>query len=196
MAGGNQRGVASDRITPSPNKRWEYRCSEDGATVRIVKAGTTISLLDLILDPGKDQAKNSAVIWAPDSKRLAFNHWDGSKASGVTLYQLLLDQWVELQAADDKIQPFFDSALAAEMASKHLPERADVRDIAEYVKVSEWIDAHTALLRAVETFGAGKESLALGFVFTIKFGAEGTWEIVASKPLSKEESRSFLLGSQ
>jgi len=85
-----------------------------------------------------------------------------------------------------QIDAFFVRVLAAEKVRKQLS--APPTGHWDCVKVSEWTDDDTALLRAVGTLDTEWESVARGFVFTIKFDAEGNWKIVASEPLSKEET--------
>jgi len=173
----------------SPDKKWEYRVIRRRGMREgdLCKGGTNESVLDLTLDYGDRQAENSAVIWAPDSKRFAFNRWDGPQTSRVRFFQLQDGNWVELEAPDDKIDVFFKGALAAKKVHKQLS--APPTGYWDCLEVSEWIDADTVLLRAVGTLDSNWESVALGFAFTIKFDAEGNWKMVASEPLSKEETQ-------
>ncbi len=71
--------AAPNPSSVSPDKQWEYKCAEyapgEGAP-EIVKAGTTEVVVDLDQDltvSGKD-AKETEVIWTPDSKRFACNY--------------------------------------------------------------------------------------------------------------------------
>jgi hypothetical protein len=62
------------------------------------------------------------------------------------------------------------------------------RPVAEYVKVSRWTDSNTATLHAVETFEMKDDFLARGFVFTVKFDADGSWKIVKTERMSNQEA--------
>jgi hypothetical protein len=79
-------------------------------------------------------------------------------------------------------------ALAAAKAKKPQSHKAQERAVAEYQKVSQWTTADTALPREVETFELGKDFLALGFIFTLKFDSDGNWKIVKTQSMSKEEA--------
>jgi hypothetical protein len=186
---GVKTAFAADRIIPSPDKQWEYRCSEDGWTVGIVKAGTSETVLKLSLDGGDKAVEVSSVVWAPDSKRFAFNHWDGYKASGTSFYQLQDGKWTTLNSPDDEIEPIFGHALSAAKAKKHLSKSAQERDVGEYLKVTQWTGNDTLILRAVETYETGGNFLALGFLFTVKFDGEGNWRIVETHQMSETEAK-------
>src|SRR5436190_607471 len=60
---GTRSTLVSDRV--SPDKQWEYH-----SDARIVKAGTSQAVLDL----SKSEPENAKIVWAPDSKRFAFNY--------------------------------------------------------------------------------------------------------------------------
>jgi hypothetical protein len=181
--------LGADRVIPSPDSQWEYRCSEDGWTVGIVKTGTSETVLKLSLDGGDKAVQASSVVWAPDSKRFAFNHWDGYKASGTGFYQLQDGKWATLNQPDDEVEPIFGHALSAAKAKKHLSKSAQERDVGEYLKVTEWTGNDTAILRAVETYEVGGNFLALGFLFTVKFDADGNWKIVETHQMSEAEAK-------
>jgi len=67
---GTPGAFASDWV--APDKQWEYRCAE-GHWPEIVRAGTTQVVLDLSEDLSVPHATEAEVVWAPDSKRFAFN---------------------------------------------------------------------------------------------------------------------------
>jgi hypothetical protein len=195
LAFGGQAAFASDQVSPSdhvspsPDKQWVYHCSADGSTVGILQAGTTEAVLDLSLDGGETAAAKSGVVWAPDSKRFAFDHWDGYKSSGATFYQLQDCKWTALSQPEDEIHPIFDRALSAAKIKKHVSKNARERDVGEYLKVTQWTSADTAVLRAIETFEVGDDFLALGFLFSVKFDAEGNWKIVETHQMSEAEPK-------
>src|SRR5438093_2189084 len=60
---GTRSTLVSDRV--SPDKQWENH-----SDARIVKAGTSQAVLDL----SKSEPENAKIVWAPDSKRFAFNY--------------------------------------------------------------------------------------------------------------------------
>ena len=109
----------------SPNKQWEYECVE---YPRIVKAGTTQVVLDLDQElkvNGADR-RVADLLWAPDSKRFAFNYIPTNahhtSRETVALYQLRGDKWVALHSPVDKASERAQLAqLAEKYLQKHLP---------------------------------------------------------------------------
>ena len=79
----------------SPDKKWEYR--PDESAPKIVKAGTHEVALDLSDQPAGNGFSFATVIWAPDSKRFAFNYGQG-RTHATSLYQLRGDEWITLKA--------------------------------------------------------------------------------------------------
>src|SRR5207249_958425 len=88
-----------DRPSLSPDKKWEYR--PDESHPKIVKAGTDEVALDLSDQPAGNGFRFATVIWAPDSKRFAFNYGQG-REHATSLYQLRSDEWKALNAPDDE----------------------------------------------------------------------------------------------
>src|SRR5207249_4286225 len=91
---GTRSTLVSDRV--SPDKQWEYH-----SDARIVKAGTSQTVLDL----SKSEPENAKIVWAPDSKRLAFNYRRPCKHctyDTIALYQLRDDKWVALRSLVDE----------------------------------------------------------------------------------------------
>src|SRR6267154_997893 len=82
----------------SPDKKWEYR--PDESAQRIVKAGTDVVAFDLSDQPAGNGFSFATVIWAPDSKRFAFNYGQG-REHATSLYQLRDDHWVALKSPSD-----------------------------------------------------------------------------------------------
>src|SRR6266487_3967936 len=62
--------AASDRI--SPDKKWEYQ--PDESQPKVTRAGTNEVALDLSDQTGGNGFGSATVVWAPDSKRFAFNY--------------------------------------------------------------------------------------------------------------------------
>src|SRR5439155_4224368 len=91
---GTRSTLVSDRF--SPDKQWEYH-----SDARIVKAGTSQSVLDL----SKSEPENAKIVWAPDSKRFAFNYGQTCKHctyDTIAFYQLRDDKWVALRSLVDE----------------------------------------------------------------------------------------------
>jgi uncharacterized protein YecT (DUF1311 family) len=177
----------------SPDKKWEYKCAEyglDQCAPEIVKAGTTEVVLDL--DEEQEvhgpEARQAEVIWAPDSKRFAFNysplHAHHTVFQSVAFYQLRGDKWVALHS------PAAEESKGVQLAQLgHLPKDFNLRRCApdrDVLKVRKWTDANTAILYA-PCYGRTSNELEAGFLFTLKFDDAGKWKIVDTRRMSKKE---------
>jgi DNA-binding beta-propeller fold protein YncE len=196
---GNQSTFASNRV--SPDKQWEYRCSDAGEGAGIVKAGTTEAGLDLSENVPPQWANEARVVWAPDSKRFALNYRAGGRYNATALYQLRGDKWVELRSPEDDTSRLLKRAQAAQFAKMHLPKKTYQRRIWDTWKVRKWTDANTAILYAFSDrslmfnsdLSMNEERSELGdlvanFLFTLKFDAAGNWKIVKAHQMSDKEA--------
>jgi hypothetical protein len=172
----------------SPDKQWEYRLDH---SPQIVKAGTTQVVLDLSEDlnsrgedePVGSRVEEARVVWAPDSKRFAFNysplHAHHTTYETIALYQLRGDKWVALTSPVDSHS---GRTQLAQLAKEHLPKTSPNADV---LKVLNWTDATTAILYAKSVWvGRGAEA---NFLFTLKFDAEGKSKIVKTHRMSEKE---------
>src|SRR5438034_668203 len=149
---GTRSTLVSDRV--SPDKQWEYH-----SDARIVKAGTSQAVLDL----SKSEPENAKIVWAPDSKRFAFNYGQTCKHctyDTIAFYQLRDDKWVALRSLVDERS---ERGQLAQLAKDHLPKSAHERRIwrsqptHDLLKVREWIDANTAILYAYSQWFMGDD---------------------------------------
>jgi len=177
----------------SPDKKWEYKCAEyglDQCAPEIVKAGTTEVVLDL--DEEQEvhgpEARQAEVIWAPDSKRFAFNysplHAHHTRVECVAFYQLRDGEWSALHSPSDEKTERLQLAQLG-----HLPKDFNPRHCApdnDVLKVRKWTNANTAILYA-PCYGRTSGELKAGFLFTLKFDDAGNWKIVKTQQMSKKE---------
>jgi hypothetical protein len=176
---GTRSTLVSDRV--SPDKQWEYHSAE---RERIVKAGTSQTVLDLSEE--LPDLENAKIVWAPDSKRVAFNYSLPCKHctyDTIAFYQLRDDKWVALRSLVDERS---ERGQLAQLAKDHLPKSAHERRIwrsqptHDLLKVREWIDANTAIVYAYSQWFVGDDQgdLEANFLFTLKFDSDGNWKIV------------------
>jgi hypothetical protein len=159
------------------------RCADEDEP-KIVKAGTNEVALDLDC--------KGEVLWAPDSRRFAFNCGGGGRWHTTSLYQLRGDQWKELKSPspEDEVLAVAEKAIAAQVKKRGLPKKTDLRLIWGTLKVRQWVDSNTAILysgleEAVrenldEAFGAH-------FLVTLKFDEAGNSKIVKTHRMSDKE---------
>lgn len=158
----------------------------------IVKAGTTQIVLDLSEDLSVPSANDAEVVWAPDSKRFAFNYSPPYRPhtsyDTIALYQLRGDKWEALRSPVDETS---ERTQLVQLAKKHLPKgtysrRAEPhRDI---LKVRNWTDPNTAILYAYSAWiGSGSRDTKAAFLFTLKFDADGNSKIVKTEKMSVKD---------
>jgi hypothetical protein len=185
---------ADDDSSLSPDKQWRYAVVDDEFP-EIHKTSTAQRALDLMGDDRSVPHPNGKeVVWAPDSKRFAFNYGPPTAPHSTyvttAFYQLRGEEWVLLHSP---INEESSEESFAQLA-KHLPKgvrpprlwRADPNRVV--FKVRNWTDADTAILyvySAGSSNGGGDSPTA--FLFTLKFDAEGKSKIVNAKRVPKEE---------
>ena len=175
---GDKSTFASDRL--SPDKHWEYQCSDGGEGAGIVKAATNQVVLDLPdLEPR--YASDAEMLWGPDSKRLAITCLNGSHSDETNLYQLKGDKWVALRSPVDATLETLKRAEASEKTKKgRSEETSDPTDFDTWI-LERWTDADTAVLSA-HLRGSDYD-----FIFTLKFAKDGNWRIVNQIKKSAEK---------
>ena len=186
--------------TISPDKQWEYQWP-DGEKPVILKAGTTQTVLDLSENEAVpfQWASEAKVVWAPDSKRFAFNYRPGSRYNTTALYQLRGDKWVALDSPqpDETTKPL-ERVMAAQLRKLGLPPNTYRQRLSDITRVREWVDPDTAILYCSSSAAAQSKNesdernyLGANFLFTLKFDAEGNWKIVKTHQMSDKEVEKF-----
>jgi hypothetical protein len=189
----------------SPDGKWEYDCAESigyECSAEVMKTGSGDVTVDLDGDLkvyGK-YSKRSNLVWAPDSKRFAFNYAYPAPHmfnETVAFYQLRGGKWkmqrslAEANPISKAISKAIDGALAIERGKKHL--KANSTAATEIVtKVHEWTDPNTVIILAYEEDGEESgETVRADFLFTVKFDPTGKLKIVKTQQLSEEESQKY-----
>lgn len=179
----------------SPDKQWEYKSVQyydSECSAKIVKAGTTQSMLELDkdLEMSGSESGDADILWAPDSKRFAFNyspiHAHHTTYETVAFYQLRGDKWVALHSPADDTS---DSPQLVQLLKGRLPKGFNPRHCAadrDILKVRNWADANTAILY-LPCYGRTSGELGAGFLFTLKFDDAGNSKIVKAHQMSKKE---------
>jgi hypothetical protein len=190
---------AQERV--SPDKRWEYQYS-DGVGPQIVKAGTSEAVLDLSYalpseKNGLTTNRETEPVWAPDSKRVAFNyvvHEHRSNGFGtIVFFELRNDEWVFLRSPLDSAKvsaapeagPGDDNRdQLAKLAKKYLRKNtykaAVLRSPAtgDFLRVVRWSNPDTAV------FWAFSSDTSIGALAELKVDGKGNWTLVTAKVLS------------
>jgi len=190
------RGIAqnSDQLekpSQSPDGKWEYRLldledDQSDITPAIVKTDTDDVAVKLPI------AEEKEIVWAPDSKRFAFNYRAGGRYITTALYELRSGRWKVLRSPEEEASQTLQRAKAAQIREAKLPANTYQRRIWDTFRVIEWPDARTALLyaysiRAVPVSEEDTSDIEAYCLFTLKFDGTGHWRIANAKKLSAEE---------
>jgi uncharacterized protein YecT (DUF1311 family) len=191
---------SSSSSSVSPDKKWEYKPATNDRMPQIVKAGTDEAAGDLSCDISTC-GDGARVLWAPDSKRLAFN-WGQGRTHQTSFYRLRGDHWEALKSspgeeASQRVENELDAQLKRKRVSQEKLEKKGLylRFIWETEELDRWLDSNTALLYAGlrkviakrEDPGEMSDGFGVDFLFTIKFDDAGNWKIVKTHSMSEKE---------
>ena len=200
----------ADAKSVSPDKNWEYDCPESIEYECSPEVGKAVSD-DIVVDLDGDlnvygkYSKRSNIVWAPDSKRFAFNFPQPAAHAfyeTIAFYELHGDKWemseslANANPISKAISKAISGGLAMERTKKHI--KAKATGATEIVtKAREWIDPNTVLVYAYEEDGeeTGK-TVRADFLFTLKFNGAGKLKIVKTQKLSETESQKYVRDSQ
>jgi hypothetical protein len=179
----------------SPDKKWEY---SDGDTAKLVKAGTSEVALTFSeeCDLGA-LGEHSVVLWAPDSRRLAFYSCGAGKEHLTLLYQLRDDRWIALKTPGDGDDLFEQAGniIEAQAKRKGLPKKTFLHMQWWTVKPDRWLDSSTLVVHASMAEVVHRndgEYVGPGFgtdiLVTLKFDDAGNWKIVKTHQMSAKEA--------
>jgi hypothetical protein len=179
----------------SPDGKWEFRAGAAGERDDFVvaKAGsdeTSLVLSEEEYVDGLAEALGRApayanIVWAPDSKRFAFNLQPPKAYQTAQFYQLDGNTWRKLDSLESNAATFalLERSMARQKQKLKLPSPDDGWPIMNSWQVRKWLDSSTALLYAhsKKTFEVKKESVRAAFFFTLKFDPAGHWKIARTR---------------
>jgi uncharacterized protein YecT (DUF1311 family) len=176
----------------SPDKKWEF---SDGDTAKLVKAGTNAVALEFL--EGCDLGgldEHSEILWAPDSKRLAFYSCGAGKEHNTLVYQLRDDHWVALEGPRDELFQRTGELIEAQAKRKGLPKKTFLHMQWWTLKPERWVDSSTLIVYASMAEVAHRsdgEYAGLDFganlLVTLKFDPSRKWKIVKTHRMSEKE---------
>ena len=173
----------------SPDGKWEFRAGAAGEQGDFVIAKAGSDGISLVLSEeeyadGLAEALGRVpgyahVVWAPDSKRFAFNLHPTKAYQTVQFYQLDGNTWRKLDSLESNDATFapLDRSMAGQKQKLKLPRPEDSGwPIMTSWQVRKWIDSQKNFETKNET-----ESVRASFFFTLKFDPVGKWEIVRTR---------------
>ena len=179
-------------MVSSPDKKWEFRFDSKG-NPEIARAGEAEAVLQLYNKCSGGAAACKPPVWAPDSKRFAFNASTEIRYQPTSFYQLKDDKWEELPAAD-AIGDALEKAETAQMKKKGVSRKIELRLISNPIRTIKWTSPDTALvfgsLNEIEK-GNADVGFSVSFLFTLKFDQAGECRIVKTQRLSGKELEKY-----
>ena len=181
----------------SPDGKWEFRAGaagEQGDFV-IAKAGsdeTSLVLSEEEYADGLAEALGRApsyanIVWAPDSKRFAFNLQPGKGYQTAQFYQLTGNAWRKLDSLESHAATTapLDRSMAHQKKRVKRKLKLPAEDwgwpIMTSWQVRKWIDSSTVLLYAHRSakfeLKNDIEEVNVSFFFTLKFDPAGNWKV-------------------
>jgi hypothetical protein len=182
----------------SPDKKWQY---VGGDAPKIVEADS--NQVALQFSEGCSLGgfgENSTVLWAPDSKRLAFYSCGEGKEHLTLLYQLRDACWVALKTPGDGDELFerAGSIIEAQAKRKGLPRKTFLHMQWWTVQPTRWLDSRTLVVYVSMGEVAHRndgEYVGPGFganlLLTLKFDDADDWKIVKTHQMSQKEIKEF-----
>jgi hypothetical protein len=175
---------SEDASVFSPDKKWVYRVVEDQPVIVDAESGEVVLKFDAELR----SPESGRVLWAPDSRRVAFNYRAGTRYFTCAVYELAGEKWKALPDLETKATKVGEIIARAELRQRKrqgATKSAHRRRIDDTWKVLRWIDADTfeALASSEATVLLKEESDDLGslsttVVFTVKCDNRGGWRII------------------
>jgi hypothetical protein len=179
----------------SPDGKWELSAGAAGEQDDFVIAKAGSNEISLVLSEeeyadGLAEALGRApsyanIVWAPHSKRFAFNLQPAKAYQTAQFYQLDGKTWRKLDSLESNAattEPL-DRSMARQKKKLKLPSPDSGWPIMNSWQVRKWIDSSTALVYAhsEKTFEVKKESVRASFFFTLKFDPAGHWKIARTR---------------
>jgi hypothetical protein len=192
----------------SPDGKWELHSGTAGEQddFIIAKAGSDEKSLVLSEEEyvdGLAEAMGRApryanIVWAPDSKRFAFNLQPGKGYQTTQLYQLDGDRWRKLDSLESNAATTASLDRSLVRQKKKLKEKLKLPaedwgwPLQASWQVRKWIDSSTALLYAHRSakfdFKNEREEVSVSFFFTLKFDPAGNWAVVRTREVPAKGS--------
>jgi hypothetical protein len=193
-----QEAEAPRKPSFSPDKNWEYRVSGDTGT--LVKAGDdkpAVNLSGSEEEGSPLKTKTGWLVWAPDSRRFAFNYRSGGKYYTFDLYALAGTTWKKLPDVGDNDAPVVEMIKRSKQKQlKRLKAKKDApqNSVMETWRVLRWLTNDTFQAFAasearvdLDENSGDHEYFGASVLFTGKCNNRGSWKVATTRLLSAAE---------
>ena len=182
--------------TFSPDKQWEYRVVADTAV--LMRAGESNPVVKLSEADESLKAETGKLVWAPDSRRFAFNYRSGGKYYTFDLYELAGTTWKKLPDVADIDAPVTQTIERSKQKQlRRLGAKKDAtpNSVMETWRVRRWLDndrfqafADSAMRVLTSKDSEDPEYFGAAVLFGGKCDNRGGWKIVDNRLLSDAEA--------
>jgi hypothetical protein len=190
-----QEENSEKRRSLSPDKQWEYRVIKESTV--LVRAGSDEPALNLNEEIGYLAIETGKLVWAPGSRRFAFNSRAGGKSYVCELYELAGTTWKRLPDLFENakaVHPIIDRALHRQLKKLGARQDANLNMVMSQWKVRRWLDNDTFEAYAgeqrrvmVHENDEDWEYLGCAVLFQGKCDNRGGWKVTGSHQLSDAE---------
>ena len=179
----------------SPDKKWEYRILNDdmAALVKVGEEKPTVELAQgemLKIESGK-------LVWAPDSRRFAFNFREGADYYSFELYELAGTTWKKLPdvaATATTVSEMIERSDRQQLRKLKAPKDASPDSVGDTWQVLRWLDDDTFLASAaseskvlIDRKSEEPEYFGVTLVFKGKCDNRGGWKVTSCRAPTKAE---------
>jgi hypothetical protein len=179
----------------SPDKKWEFRVT--GETAALVKADSEVTAVNLGEEIGYLATETGQLIWAPDSRRFAFNSRKGGRYYGCDLYELAGDTWKKLPSIEENTKAageIIERAMRKQLKRLGAKPDATLNMVMSKARVLRWLtnDIFEGYISEQRRIVVNKndedwEYLGSAVLFKGKCDNRGRWKIVSTRELSDAE---------
>jgi hypothetical protein len=187
-----------DDLSISPDKRFvikKFLDDEVGPYFQVLelKSGKVVSRIPT--EGGTGFTNEARFVWAPDSRRLAWNYRAGGRYYSTSLFHWTKGKFVELKSSEDGIGYGRIEAERLKRLKVHgLPANTYQRRIWDTWSIRTWIDARTpqVIVHSIRSVQIPKTDesadLDVWLRYTLKIDESGSWKVVKLHVLTEKEA--------
>jgi hypothetical protein len=187
-------------VSTSPDRRFAilrvFDEKDDASPFfRIVERKSKLAVGRIPTEGQAATPEEARFLWAPGSKKLAYNYRAGGRYISTSLYQWKENAFVEAASPETSIG---DDAIEQERQKQllklGLPKESNQRRIWDTWRIRRWPDANTAtlLVHSIRTVPTPRPDatadIDVWIRFTLKFDEAGDWKVTKTYRLTEAEA--------
>jgi hypothetical protein len=189
-----------DHLSISPDKRFVIRKSLDddlGPYFQVLERKSGKVVLRIPTEGGTGFINEARFVWAPDSRRLAWNYRAGGRYYSTSLFQWNNGKFVELKSPEDGIgYQRVETERLKLLKKAGLPADIYQRRIWDTWSIRAWSDADTPqlIVHSIRSVQIPKTEdstdLDVWLRYTLKIAESGQWKVIKLRVLTEKEAKS------